>query len=187
MSFSARAKVFLASIIFRQKVLNRWAHKRLPTKRLAACVMLFDEEGRLLVLETTYRKGWLVPGGIVERNESPWEGAVREVREEIGIELDRLDFAAMDWRSSDDEYDDSLHFVFHGGVLSPEQKSEIRPDGVEIANYRFADRAEAHDLLEPHLGKRIMACWDEADSKSRPLVLNRGVQDQKVVSSSEQL
>ncbi|MEM9625090.1 MAG: NUDIX hydrolase [Pseudomonadota bacterium] len=181
MSFWARAKVLLASMIFRQKVLNRWAHKRLPTKRLAAAVMLFDQEGRLLVLETTYREDWLVPGGIVERNESPWEGALREVQEEIGIELDQLEFVGMDWRSSDDEYDDSLHFVFNGGALSPEQMSELRADGVEIADYRFVDRAEALDLLEPHLSRRIMACWDKLDSTACPLVLNRGVQDQRIV------
>lgn len=171
----------LASLIFRQRVLNRWAHKRLPTKRLAACVLLFDDDGRLLILETTYRKEWLVPGGIVERNEPPWEGARREVKEEIGLELDRLEFAAMDWRSTDDEYDDSLHFVFDGGVLSADQKNEIRADGIEIANYRFADRTEALKLLEPHLCKRIMACWDRHVDTVRPLVLNRGVQDRQVV------
>ncbi len=180
MSFSGRAKVFLASIIFRQKVLNRWAHKRLPTKRLAACILLFDDDNRLLVLETTYRKEWLVPGGVVERNESPWEGARREAREEIGLELDRLEFAAMDWRSSDDEYDDSLHFVFDGGLLSAEQKAAIRVDGIEIAGYRFADRAEALKLLEPHLCKRIMACWDRHEDLTRPLVLNRGAQDPQI-------
>lgn len=179
MSFSGRAKTLLASVIFRQKALNRWAHKRLPTKRLAACVLLFDDDGRLLVLKTTYRKGWLVPGGIVERNESPWEGARRETREEIGIELDNLQFAAMDWRSSDDEYDDSLHFVFDGGVLSKDQQALIKPDGVEIASYRFADRAEAGDLLEPYLWRRIMPYWDQHTDGTRPLVLNRGAPDQQ--------
>ncbi len=181
MSFAARAKVLLASLIFRQRVLNRWAHKSLPTKRLAACVLLFDDDGRLLVLETTYRTEWLVPGGIVERNESPWEGARREVREEIGLDLGQLEFAAVDWRSSDDEYDDSLHFVFDGGVLSADQKAAIRADGIEIAGYRFADRAEAEKLLEPHLCKRIMACWDRHADTTCPLVLNRGVQDQQIV------
>ncbi|MGI9500694.1 MAG: NUDIX domain-containing protein [Geminicoccaceae bacterium] len=179
MSFSARAKVFLASLIFRQKVLNRWAHKGLPTKRLAAGVLLFDGEGRLLVLKTTYRKGWLVPGGIVERNESPWEGARREVREEIGLELDPLRFAAMDWRSSDDEYDDSLHFIFDGGVLSSDQQAAIRPDGFEIADYRFADRDEAKELLDPHLCRRIMIYLDRDADETRPLVLNRGAPDRQ--------
>lgn len=179
MSFAERAKVVLASLIFRQKVLNRWAHKSLPAKRMAACVLLFDEQGRLLVLETTYREGWLVPGGVVERDESPWEGARREALEEVGIELDRLQFAAVDWRSSDDEYDESLHFVFHGGVLTAERQAEIRADGVEIASFRFADRAEAEALLEPHLWRRIRPCWDRIEKDARPLVLNRGEADRQ--------
>lgn len=177
MILSGRTKTFLASIIFRQRVLNRWAHMRLPKKRLSACVMLFDEAGRLLILKTTYREEWLLPGGIVERDEPPWEGARREVREEIGLELDQLRFTAMDWRSSDDEYDDSLHFVFHGGVLSTEQQAAIRPDGVEIADYRFAPRTEAEDLVEPHLCRRVMPCWDRLHDGTRPLILNRGTAD----------
>ena len=177
MSFTARAKVFLASLIFRQKVLNRWAHKRLPSKRLAACVLLFDDDDRLLVVKTTYRRNWLVPGGIVERNESPWQGARREVEEEIGIEVDRLHLAAMDWRSSDDEYDDSLHFVFDGGVLSAAQKAAIRADGIEIADYRFAERDEAEKLLDPHLWRRILPYWDQPAGQGTPLILNRGEPD----------
>lgn len=180
MSFSAQAKVFLASVIFRQRVLNRWAHKRLPTKRLAACVMLFDTQGRLLILKTTYRTSWLVPGGVVERDEPPWEGARREVQEEIGLELERFEFAAMDWRSSDDEYDDSLHFVFDGGVLTADQQAKIRPDGLEIADYRFAARDEAANLLEPHLWRRLEPCWGRNMSETRPLVLNRGAPDENV-------
>lgn len=178
MSLAARAKVLLASLIFRQKVLTRWAHKRLPTKRLAACVLLFDQEGRLLVLKTTYRKDWLVPGGIVEPDEPPWEGARRETREEIGLDLDELRFAAMDWRSSDDEYDDSLHFVFLGGTLSPERQAMIEPDGIEISDFRFVEADEAQKLLEPHLFARIRAHLDPAGDRTRPLILNRGEPDE---------
>ena len=179
MSFSAKAKVILASMIFRQKVLNRWAHKRLPTKRLAACVLLFDDEDRLLVVETTYRKEWLLPGGVVERDESPWDGARREVKEEIGIDLDQLQFVAMDWRSSDDEYDDSLHFVFDGGILSTDQRAAIRADGIEIKCHRFAARDEAEDLLDPHLWRRIMSCWGRRAEEASPLILNRGAPDRQ--------
>lgn len=179
MSFLGRAKAFLASIIFRQRLLNRWAHMTLPSKRLAACVMLFDDAHRLLILKTTYRHEWLLPGGVVERDEPPWLGARREVREEIGLDVGHLHFAAMDWRSSDDEYDDSLHFVFDGGVLSPEQKTAIRPDGIEIAGFSFADREEAEALLDPHLCRRVLPCWDRRAESVRPLILNRGEADEQ--------
>jgi 8-oxo-dGTP pyrophosphatase MutT (NUDIX family) len=181
MSFPGRAKAFLASIIFRQRLLNRWAHMTLPTKRLSACVMLFDQAGRLLILETTYRQDWLLPGGVVEADEPPWLGARREVREEIGLELGTLHFAAMDWRSSDKEYDDSLHFVFDGGVLTPDQQAMINPDGVEISGYRFVERDEAELLVEPYLKKRILPCWDRRATPGRALILNRGQPDDQAI------
>ena len=181
MSLPGRAKAFLASIIFRQRLLNRWAHRTLPTKRLAACVMLFDQAGRLLILKTTYRRDWLLPGGVVDPNEPPWLGARREVREEIGLELGMLHFAAMDWRSSDKEFDDSLHFVFDGGVLTAEQQARISPDGVEISGYRFVEPDEAEALLEPHLKKRVMPCWNRRARPGRPLILNRGVPDDQAI------
>ena len=179
MSFLSRTKVMLASVILRQKVLNRWAHKHLPTKRLAACVLFFDEQDRLLVLKTTYRREWLLPGGIVERDEPPWVGAAREVKEEIGIEVNHLRFAAMDWRSADDEYDDSLHFVFLGGRLTLEQQAAIRPDGIEIAEHRFINVDEAEAFLEPHLYRRSRPFLNPAKAANRPLILNRGKPDEQ--------
>jgi len=149
----------------------------LPTKRLAACVLLFDDDDRLLVVKPTYRGEWLLPGGAVERDESPWEGARREVREEIGLEPDQLHLAAVDWRASDDEYNESLHFVFDGGVLSPEQRAAIRPDGIEIGDYRFVDREEAKELLYPQLCWRITPCWGRQTNGARPLILNTGEAD----------
>ena len=178
MSFLARTKTMLASLILRQRVLNRWVHKHLPTKRLAACVLFFDEEDRLLILRTTYRQGWVLPGGIVERNESPWIGAAREVKEEIGLDVNNLRFAAMDWRSTDDEYDDSLHFVFLGGRLTPEQQAAIQPDGFEIAEHRFAMIDEAEALLEHHLLRRSRPFLKPAETADRPLILNRGERDE---------
>jgi 8-oxo-dGTP pyrophosphatase MutT (NUDIX family) len=179
MTISARAKVILASLAMRQRMLNRWLHSRLPRKRLAACILLFDDEDRLLVLKPTYIRPWLVPGGTVEPDESPWEGARREAREEIGLELGALHFAGMDWRSADDQFNDSLHFVFDGGVLSPEQRALIRPDGIEIAEHRFVDRAQARELLEPHLSRRVMPCWEQRADSARPLILNRGQPDRR--------
>ena len=52
--------------------------------------MIFDDEGRILLLEHVFRpdSGWGIPGGFLNRNEQPDEGVRRELREEIGIEVD---------------------------------------------------------------------------------------------------
>ncbi|MGI9451938.1 MAG: NUDIX domain-containing protein, partial [Geminicoccaceae bacterium] len=89
-SWTARIKMALASVILRHRVLKRWAYKQLPKKRLASAVLLFDHAGRLLLVKPSYRDEWLIPGGLVEKNESPWTAARRETLEEIGVALDQL-------------------------------------------------------------------------------------------------
>jgi ADP-ribose pyrophosphatase YjhB (NUDIX family) len=54
-----------------------------------AHVLVRDDQGRILVVRTTYLgPGWMLPGGRVERSETPHAAAARETREETGIEVD---------------------------------------------------------------------------------------------------
>ena len=50
-------------------------------------VLPIDQAGRLLVRHTGHHDGWAVLGGAIEVGESPAEAAVRETREEIGVEV----------------------------------------------------------------------------------------------------
>ncbi|MEU0883032.1 NUDIX domain-containing protein [Lentzea sp. NPDC005914] len=47
------------------------------------------EAGRLLVVRSRNKKAFYLPGGKIEAGESPAEALRREVREELGIELER--------------------------------------------------------------------------------------------------
>jgi len=60
---------------------------------LAAGVLLFDGDGRVLLVHQDYgQRMWTLPGGMLDPGEAPHEAAVREVREEVGVDvrLDRL-------------------------------------------------------------------------------------------------
>jgi ADP-ribose pyrophosphatase YjhB (NUDIX family) len=51
-------------------------------------VLPIDQAGRLLLVRHAgHHDGWAVLGGAVEFGESPAEAAVRETREEIGVEI----------------------------------------------------------------------------------------------------
>jgi len=56
--------------------------------------MLFDEAGRILLLEHVFRpdSGWGIPGGFLSRSEQPQDGLRRELREEVSIEIDEVEF-----------------------------------------------------------------------------------------------
>lgn len=59
---------------------------------------VFREDGSLLLIQRADDGLWALPGGLVDIGESPSEGAVREVREETGLEVvaTRL-VAVQDW------------------------------------------------------------------------------------------
>ena len=56
--------------------------------------MLFDDDGRILLLEHVFRpdSGWGIPGGFLMKREQPQDGLRRELREEVSIEIDEVEF-----------------------------------------------------------------------------------------------
>lgn len=60
--------------------------------KLGAFVTLFDAERRVLLVRRRDYPVWNLPGGKAEDGETPWDAAVRETREETGldVEINRL-------------------------------------------------------------------------------------------------
>ncbi|MFN8079569.1 MAG: NUDIX hydrolase [Kineosporiaceae bacterium] len=47
-----------------------------------------EDGGQVLVLRQRHRRGWTLPGGLLDRHEDPATAVQREVREEIGLHID---------------------------------------------------------------------------------------------------
>lgn len=62
-----------------------------PFFNVSACVLV-DSEGRFLMAQRPEGKSWSgwweFPGGKIEEGETPKDATIRELREELGVDLD---------------------------------------------------------------------------------------------------
>ncbi|GGW95540.1 NUDIX hydrolase [Streptomyces noursei] len=147
-----------------------------PTaETLAAGVLLFDDQDRVLLVDPTYKPGWEFPGGIVEPGEAPARAGIREVAEELGIQLPRAPkLLVLDWEAPKPPGFGGLRLLFDGGTLTPAQIRELLLPGSELREWRFVTEAEAETMLPPVRWNRLR--WAlRARARGCPLHLEAGI------------
>ena len=119
----------------------------LPRKRLIAHVLMRDVAGRILLCDTMFKTDWELPGGIVEPYESPRQGAIREVKEELGIDIQLGRLLAVDWMPPYLGWDDAEELIFDGGTVTEPEIEAYVLQATEIRSVQLITVEEA----EPHL------------------------------------
>jgi 8-oxo-dGTP diphosphatase len=127
----------------------------LPRKRLIAHVLLTDDRGRVLLCETQFKADWELPGGIVEPGESPRLGAIREVREELGVDWPVGRLLVADWMPPYLGWEDAIEMIFDGGLVRAGQLDQFVLQASEIRQVRLCTVAEAAELVTPLAHRRL--------------------------------
>ncbi len=58
-----------------------------PSWTAGALAIIERDDGRWLLVRPAYRKGWALPGGLLNKGEHPEAGVRRELREELGLNV----------------------------------------------------------------------------------------------------
>jgi 8-oxo-dGTP diphosphatase len=111
--------------------------RSLPAKRMGAGLLLRDAQGRVLVVEPTYKPDWEIPGGAVDVDESPRQCVVREVGEELGIGATPGRLLVIDYQHPEPGRTESIMFVFDGGVVATAWTDQIELAADELHRWRL--------------------------------------------------
>ncbi|MDP4001173.1 MAG: NUDIX hydrolase [bacterium] len=150
-------------------------YKSLPKKRMGVGVIFLNEDNEILIVKPVYKDHWTLVGGVVDENESLFSAAQREVREEIGLNIDGFVLACVDYISKEGEKDDNLQFIFYGDKLSQKHINEIVLPSDELAEYKFCKLEEALKLVSDKLKRRLPPTLTAINNKSA-IYLENGVE-----------
>lgn len=132
----------------------------LPTKRMIAHALFRDEEGHVLLLETTYKPDWELPGGVVEAGEPPRAAAEREILEEIGLSVVLGQPLISDWMPPYLGWSDAFELIFDGGVLDAATAATLTPTDREIAAVHWVRPADVPEHVTDLSARRIALLLD---------------------------
>jgi ADP-ribose pyrophosphatase YjhB (NUDIX family) len=131
-----------------------------PRWGTGAFVVLRDEAGQVLWVRRRDVDVWNLPGGRADTMEPPWEAAVRETKEETGLDVQLSDLSGVYLKPARDGANPHMIFTFTatvtGGTLTRNEEAAdfaYFSPGEEPENCRANHRGRAADAGDPRRNK----------------------------------
>jgi 8-oxo-dGTP diphosphatase len=113
---------------------RRWVVRLIAPKFTVGAICFIERpDGALLLVRLAYRERWGVPGGLLKRGEAPADAAVREVREEVGLDIELIGQPAI----VVDPIPQRIDVVYRARPRAHADLAEMRPHGPEILEARW--------------------------------------------------
>ncbi|MFB6980288.1 NUDIX hydrolase [Streptomyces scopuliridis] len=145
-------------------------------------VLITNQLGQVLVQHVDYLDTCLLPGGAVDKGESPAHAAARELGEELGITAVTDRGLAVDWVSAGStsapaamRFPGEILHVFDGGTWDDDRICEIRLPSSEITAVEFVEPARLPDLLSPPDARRAMSALRARINAAGTVLLENGL------------
>ncbi|MBP9711955.1 MAG: NUDIX hydrolase [Candidatus Pacebacteria bacterium] len=129
-----------------------------PTLRGVKCIV--ENNGKFLLVKLNYaHHKWIIPGGGTKRNESSLQAAIRETKEEVG--LDVKDLVCIGSYTSYKNYKKNIVEIF----LTNSDILDIKIDPIEIETAGWFERSKFPENIGSSMSE-ILKIYDEYKSKT---------------------
>ena len=121
--------------------------------RIRGTIVAIWHKEQVLLVKSSYRRGWSFPGGLAKKGEKSEAAAVREAFEEVGVRLKVEDLVKIGETSGDLGPHDTSNFY----EVKIEQPVDITVDGREIISGEFVSpEAALRRTLNPNVRNYLL-------------------------------
>ncbi len=121
-------------------------------------VAVINPQGQILLVK--YQdQSWGIPGGLMELGESVEECIHREVKEEIGIDIDTKSLQLFGVYSGEKLFtklrNGHEYYNIIIGYICTNYRGELKPDGDEVLEAKFFDIQEVPNTTNPYIKEKL--------------------------------
>ncbi len=123
--------------------------------RQAAGALIINDSDQLLLVRDRLRREWSYPGGYLDRGEDPLVACAREVREEVGLQLDLSRLTQVETHHWHRPLGRLVFTTFLTHVTAAEA-ANLQLQRRELLEARWVNLPEAVQLIAPRLRPRLV-------------------------------
>lgn len=112
---------------------RRWYWRVFRPVTLGVCAIVLDASGKIILIKNSYRNGWHLPGGGVQRGETVVTAIKRELREEIDWNCtgEPCEILGVYSNFSEGNYDHVVVFVIRDGSAASAAAASLEIERIE--------------------------------------------------------
>jgi 8-oxo-dGTP pyrophosphatase MutT (NUDIX family) len=131
---------------------RRWVVRAIaPSYTVGAMAIIERADGCRLFVRHVYRQHWGVPGGLLERGETPEVAVAREVKEEVGLDIQLLGEPAV----VVDAHPQRVDIVFRARPVDEAKVADMAPGSPEIEEARWFPPDQTPELQHETAGALV--------------------------------
>lgn len=129
-------------------------------RRIGAGALFRDGLGGVMLVKPSYKDHWEIPGGVVEPEEAPRACCRRELREELGLEIEVGRLLVVDWLPPDPPRPEGWMLVYDGGVLRDGTTAAVRLPPEELLEWRFIHLDDIDGFVSEFKARRVRVAYE---------------------------
>ncbi len=118
-------------------------------------LILNDKKQVFLAKSHKWKNRFTIPGGHIELGETVEEALKREIKEEIGLEIEPIRFLIMQEAIYSEEFYKSKHFIFLD-YLCEAKTTDVKVDKDEMQDFVWGDPRKALEMNVDSFTKRTL-------------------------------